>query len=220
MRCPVCRYKVKRNTAQCPYCAAVFPKRKQPASHPYYAREFERLAQGQAARFNAAAFFGGMFHTLYHRCYARFFRLFAPYLLVLLLLTAAYFMRLPYFLWQSMFGGSSVTEEPQFLLAVALCAVWGLGLAIYNANTFNAELYKKTGGDPHLKTTVWACVVIFVLFAALCTAGIFYTQRLLLFGVLDYAINGGYQYETRVDDHFYVTPGGYAVFDAGGTVKI
>lgn len=209
MRCPVCRYKLKKNTVQCPYCASVFAKRKSPAAHPYYAREFERLAQGQHARFNAAAFFGGMFHTLYYRCYARFFRLFAPYLLVLLLLTVAYFMRLPYFLWQNLFGGISLTGDTQFLLAVALCVAWGLGLAIYNANTFNDALYRKTGGDPHLKTTLWTSIVIFVLFVLVCTAGVFYTQGMLVRGIVDYAVNGGYQNEGRVDEHFYVTPSRY-----------
>ena len=77
MRCPVCRYKLKKNTVRCPYCASICAKRTKAALHPYYMREFERLARGEAPRFNAAAFFGGMFHTLYYRCYARFFRLFA-----------------------------------------------------------------------------------------------------------------------------------------------
>ena len=206
MRCPVCRYKLKKNTVRCPYCASICAKRTKAELHPYYMREFERLARGEAPRFNAAAFFGGMFHTLYYRCYARFFRLFAPYFLVLLLLAAAYFMRLPYFLWYQLFGTGKAMGDVQFLLAVGLCAIWGLGLSVYNAVTFNRALYQKTGGNARLKTRCLGIVIVVVLFGALCLGGVIYTQQMLMIGVWDYLMNGQYSGKQQFDQDFFVSP--------------
>ena len=54
--------------------------------NPYYAREFELIANGGKPHFNFAALFLGFWHTLYRGCIKRFLALYAlPWLLTMVL---------------------------------------------------------------------------------------------------------------------------------------
>ena len=156
---------------RCPVCGSgeVIPP------NAYYARQFARIDAGQVPAFNVAAMLGGPVHMLYRGCYKRFFTLYFPYLLtVALLLGACALSAAPQWCRWLVTGQAAA---PGALLTAAwillqLSGLWGLGLAIYNGNTFNRALYNRCLGRPYVQGHVLPVLALsaaaLALAAALC----------------------------------------------------
>lgn len=167
MVCPHCNISWK-TWGRCPVCG-----RRGAEPSAYYTREFRRLAAGERPSFNVAALLGGPVHLLYRGCFRRFFALYFPYLLTRGLLAAACAMAgLPlYRNWLQ----TGTWGAPGALLTIAwllwqLCGLWGLALAIYNGNTFNAALYRKLHGCPAPRSHLLAPLALVTAALALAAA--------------------------------------------------
>lgn len=114
--------------------------------NPYYAREFELLANGGRPHFNFAAFFLGFWHTLYRGCTKRFLALYAWPWLLTMILSGVMVSMLP----KSMFMLAAGVLPSGLLVLYLLLLVLSLasiGLAVYNGFTFNRYYYNKCRGD-------------------------------------------------------------------------
>lgn len=114
--------------------------------NPYYAREFELLANGGRPHFNFAAFFLGFWHTLYRGCTKRFLALYAWPWLLTMILSGVMVSMLP----KSMFMLTAGVLPSGLLVLYLLLLVLSLasiGLAVYNGFTFNRYYYNKCRGD-------------------------------------------------------------------------
>ncbi|MFR9214723.1 MAG: zinc-ribbon domain-containing protein [Ruthenibacterium sp.] len=114
--------------------------------NPYYAREFELLANGGRPHFNFAAFFLGFWHTLYRGCTKRFLVLYAWPWLLTMILSGVMVSMLP----KSMFMLAAGVLPSGLLVLYLLLLVLSLasiGLAVYNGFTFNRYYYNKCRGD-------------------------------------------------------------------------
>lgn len=153
MKCAQCGT-IYHGAGPCPFCAS---KKSIPA-HRYYAQEFARLQAGEKPRLNVAALLAGPVHTLYRGCYKRFFALYAPCLITAaLLLGACLLLGLPG-QWQQNAGVEWLHRAAWLLLQ--LCGLWGVGLCIYNGNTFNQALYHKQKGQPYLRGHILPVLIL------------------------------------------------------------
>lgn len=164
---------------------------KRAALHPYYAAEFAAIAAGGGARLNTAALLGGPFFLLYRGCWARCMKLYGAFLLGAALAAASFFLRLPYALWTALTGLSTTVPPgaPLAMLAMAL-AVWGVGLNIYSANTFNRAYFAYCGGDARVPASAMAAALLALVLATLAVAGLAHTGGLLARGLSDWLLYG------------------------------
>ena len=114
--------------------------------NPYYAREFELIANGGKPHFNFAALFLGFWHTLYRGCIKRFLALYAlPWLLTMVLVGVEMSIMVDS-MYMAAMGVVPTGLLVVFLLSAVLSLV-SLGLSIYNGATFNRYYYNLCKGD-------------------------------------------------------------------------
>lgn len=135
----------------------------------YYEIQFARIAAGEKAKFNWAAFFLGPFHQLYHGSIKRFQKTYLPYMIAA---AALYLVQMIATFTTSLTGTLMVTALAG-ILWLAL-SIWALVLAIGNGRKYNACLYEQTGGNaaavPKRKKPVCVLIAAIVVYGILLTA--------------------------------------------------
>lgn len=177
MYCSKCGAQLTDDSVFCSACGAPCNPQQQPVSAPanqqstpmppaapggYYEIQFARIAAGEKAKFNWAAFFLGPFHQLYHGSTKRFKKTYLPYMITA---AALYLVQMIATFTTSLTGALMVTALAG-ILWLAL-SVWALVLAIGNGRKYNACLYEQTGGNAAAvpKRTKPVCILIAAIVA-------------------------------------------------------
>ena len=115
--------------------------------NPYYAREFELLANGGRPHFNFAAFFLGFWHTLYRGCTKRFLALYAWPWALSMILNGAMLVSFAGSMETALFTSDVSPFLVVYPLIILILSFLQLGLGLFNGFTFNRYYYNQCKGD-------------------------------------------------------------------------
>ena len=175
--------------------------------NPYYAREFELIANGGKPHFNFAALFLGFWHTLYRGCIKRFLALYAlPWLLTMVLVGVEMSIMVDS-MYMAAMGVVPTGLLVVFLLSAVLSLV-SLGLSIYNGATFNRYYYNLCKGDARVPKKTGLLVGAIALNVVLSIIG----TSLSAVGIAGAAMHSGYP---SVDD-----PGDVLISQSGPSAGV
>lgn len=128
---------------------------------PYYREQFDRIAQGQKAKFNWAAFFLNGWIQLYNGCSKVFCKTFLPWLLIYFIVT--------------LIGNISVMKFNFKLIGITsvlgtLLSMGGIALCIVNGIKFNEWFYQDVINNPGKKRSkkgVWILIAAEIIAAGI-----------------------------------------------------
>ncbi len=174
--------------------------------NPYYAREFDLIANGGKPHFNFAAFFLGFFHTLYRGCGKRFLALYAwPWVLSLVMSVIMTNMTA-----DSMTMAASGIVPSGFIVVYVLTlltSLLSLGLSLYNGFTFNRYYYNKCAGDARVpkKTGLLVGSIVLVIVVTMVITVI---SMVSMIGAIDKMVPAqSYNDFAGLDDDFVLDDG-------------